>query len=167
MGKKFNNQGGKNKNNNNKATGATGDRKPKNRTMGEMFLFFRNNYNILLDTYMALKANDRKLDENSRKKFKEFDDNCMTIAQDLNSAAARRILTETYSVLSGENQNIKLIQLSQKLYYIANRKSNIGNKSKALAKELSDLCHFLSDKRPEAAELPKMIIEGVVCYVEG
>lgn len=164
MGKKFNNQGGKNKNNNNKATG---DRKPKNRTMGEMFLFFRKNYNILLDTYMALKANDRKLDENSRKKFKEFDDNCMTIAQDLNSAAARRILTETYSVLSGENQNIKLIQLSQKLYYIANRKSNIGNKSKALAKELSDLCHFLSDKRPEAAELPKMIIEGVVCYVEG
>jgi hypothetical protein len=164
VGKKFNNQGGKNKNNNNKATG---DRKPKNRTMEEMFLFFRNNYNILLDTYMALKANDRKLDENSRKKFKEFDDNCMTIAQDLNSAAARRILTETYSVLSGENQNIKLIQLSQKLYYIANRKSNIGNKSKALAKELSDLCHFLSDKRPEAAELPKMIIEGVVCYVEG
>jgi hypothetical protein len=164
VGNKFNNQGGKNKNNNNKATG---DRKPKNKTMGEMFLFFRNNYNILLDTYMALKANDRKLDENSRKKFKEFDDNCMTIAQDLNSDAARRILTETYSVLSGENQNIKLIQLSQKLYYIANRESNIGNKSKALAKELSDLCHFLSDKRPEAAELPKMIMEGVVCYVEG
>lgn len=164
MGKKFNNQGGKNKNNNNKATG---DRKPKNRTMGEMFLFFRNNYNILLDTYMALKANDRKLDENSRKKFKEFDDNCMTIAQDLNSAAARRILTETYSVLSGENQDIKLIQLSQKLHYIANRQTGAGNRSKELAMELSKLCKFLSRQGPEAAELPKMIMEGVVCYVEG
>jgi hypothetical protein len=170
VGNKFSRQNGNknnNRNNNNRDNRNSNNRNVGNGNMKEVFQSFQNNYRVLLDVHAALKANDRELSSDSYKKYKEFDDKCMLIAQKLNSTAARRILTETYSILSGKNQDIKLIQLSQKLHYIANRQTGAGNRSKELAMELSKLCKFLSRQGPEAAELPKMIMEGVVCYVEG
>lgn len=131
--------------------------------MKESFQFFRTNYSGIMQAHQSLK-NETEMPSAGFNLYYQFDNYCRDIADGMDKNASRRLLEETLSILQGKNLNTKLITLSQRMNYIANRQTNAW-KAQRLALELSKLSKFLSEKDPKAAEMPLIIMEGVICYV--
>lgn len=142
------------------------NRRPKdfNEVMKESFRFFRTNYNGIMQAHHSLN-NETEIPTAGFNLYCQFDNYCRSIAEGMDKSASRRLLSETLNILQGENLNLKLITLSQRMNYIANRQTNAW-KAQRLALELSRLSKFLAEKNPKVAEMPLIIMEGVICYVK-